>query len=158
MVASKKSDFKTALGYDQKIISGYQYQIEIQAKVLQSIQQALPKELATHVLYCTISGRKISLYTDSAAWSSQLRFYQQAIIKAAIDSEQGSFDTFQAKVIPKVKESKVKKKTIIPSEENIGLLLDQAEHQSDDKLKNSLLRLGNTLKKCRHNKNTLKNK
>lgn len=146
----KKTNFKSALSYDQKIMTGYKYKLAIHAKVLQAIQQVLPEELASHVLYCTITGKKISLYTNSAVWSSQLRFYKQVILKAAVDSKQGSFEIFQAKIIPKVKEVEIENKMITPSAENIDLLLDQAKHQSNDKLKYSLLRLGDTLKKRRH--------
>lgn len=148
----KKSDFRSALSYDQKIITGYKYQIAKQAKVLRSIQRALPDEISPHILYCTISGKKISLYADSPVWTSQLRFYKQAILKAATDSKQGSFDTFQAKIIPKVREVVIEKKTVTPSEESIDLLLSQAEHQTNDELKSALLNLGSTLKKRRKNK------
>ena len=152
-MSSKESGFKSVLNYDQKIMTRYKYQLAIHAKILQLIQQALPSELARHVLYCTVSDKKISLYTDSAVWTSQLRFYQQAILQAATNSQQGSFEIFQAKIIPPIKETVVKNKTITPSKESIDQLLNQAEHQADDELKNALLKLGNTLKKRRRHQN-----
>jgi len=144
-MANRKNFFKSALSYDRKLITSYKYQIDIQSKLLQKIKLKLPGELSTHVLYCVISGKKISLYTDSAIWSSQLRFYHHTLLQAAQDFNQGSFETLQIKIIPKVREVDVKQVKKIPSIENIDCILSQAENQTDLKLKNALLKLGKTL-------------
>lgn len=144
-MTNKKNFFKLALSYDRKIITGYKYQIDIHSKLLQKIKLKIPNELSTHVLYCVIWGKKISLYTDSAIWSSQLRFYHHTILQAAQDSNLGSFETLQVKIIPKVRKVDVKKEKKIPSTENIDCILSQAENQTDLTLKNALLKLGKTL-------------
>lgn len=144
-MANKKNFFKSALSYDRKIITSYKYQIDLQSKLLQKIKLTLPSELSSHVLYCVMSGKKVSLYTDSAIWSSQLRFYHQTLLQAAQDSNLGSFETLQIKIIPKVREIEVKTVKKFPSIENIDCILSQAENQTDLTLKNALLKLGKTL-------------
>lgn len=145
-MVNKNSFFKAALSYDKKIISSYKYQIDLQSKLLQKIKLKIPQELSSHLLYCVISDKKVSLYTDSAVWSSQLRFYHQIALQAAQDSNLGSFETLQVKIIPKVKEKVDKIKiTKLPSNKNIASILSQAENLTDLKLKNALVKLGETL-------------
>ncbi|MCK5828720.1 MAG: DUF721 domain-containing protein [Methylococcales bacterium] len=144
-MAKTRNFFKSVLKYERKIITSYKYQIDIQSKLLQKIKLKLPNELSSHALYCVISGKKISLYTDSAIWSSQLRFYHQTILQAAQNSNQGTFETLQIKIIPKVREIEEKKVSRLPSVENIDGILSQAENQRDLVLKNALFKLGKTL-------------
>lgn len=148
-MASKYNAFKSALGYEGKIFTLYKYQIETQAKLLQKIKATLPDNLSEHVLYCVLSNKKLSLYTDSAIWSSQLRFYHQTILQALLKTHSGVIETLQIKIIPqKVEQEPIEKSTKqLPSTENINFILEQAEHQDDDKLKNALLRLGKTFQK-----------
>lgn len=145
-MAYKKSFFKSALSYDRNMIANYKYQISIQTKVLQAIKASLPNNLSSHALHCVFSDNKISLYTDSATWSSQLRFYRQAILQAASNSNQGVFETLKIKIIPKINKLENKNLAKTPSSENIDYILDQAESQSDEKLQSALLNLGNTLR------------
>ncbi len=145
-MAFKKSFFKPVLNYDQKIIASYQYQIDIQSKLLQRIKSILPNHLAIHVLYSVASEKKLSLYTDSAVWSSQLRFYHQTILQTVSDYNHGYFETVQFKIIPQINEIEKKKKKNLPSIENIDFIINLAEKQDDKNLKNALNKLGNTLK------------
>ena len=77
---AKNSFFKSALGYEGKIFATYKYQLEIQNELLNAVKSALPSHLSSHALYCVASGKKVIIYTDSANWSSQLRFYHQDIL------------------------------------------------------------------------------
>jgi hypothetical protein len=148
-MASKYNTFKPALGYHGKVFTLYRYQIETQAKLLKKIQSALPDHLSSHALYCVLSNKKVSVYTDSAAWSSQLRFYHRTMLQALLSTHEGVIETLQIKVIPPSieKEPEQKQTKNIPSTENIDFILDQAEHQSNEKLKNALLKLGKTFQK-----------
>jgi len=148
-MAFKYNTFKPALGYHGKIFTLYKYQIETQAKLLKIIQATLPDHLSAHALYCVLSNKKISVYTDSAAWSSQLRFYHRTMLQALLSSQEGVIETLQIKIIPPSieKEPAQKKTKNIPSAKNIDFIFDQAEHQSNEKLKNALLKLGKTFQK-----------
>lgn len=145
-MAYKKSFFKPVLNYDQKIIANYQYQIDIQSKLLQKVKSILPNHLSIHVLYCVASEKKLSLYTDSAVWSSQLRFYHRTILQTLSEDSLGYFETVQFKIIPQTIEIEKKKKKNFPSIENIDCIINSAEEQDDKNLKNALNKLGNTLK------------
>ena len=145
----KNSFFKSALSYEGKIFATYKYQLEIQNKLLNTVKSALPSHLSSHALYCVASGKKVIIYTDSAIWSSQLRFYHQDILQALSASNNRIVEALQIKIIPQTIESKQKKTKRSPSPENIELILSQAEHQTDEKLKAALSRLGKTFKKLR---------
>ena len=143
----KNNSFKAVQGYKEKILARYAYRISVHSKLLQIIKSALPASLSPHAILCVASERKVSLYTDSAAWSSQLRFYNQTMLKAIISSNQGDYETIQIKIIPKTAQFEKKEKPILPSTENINILLNLAKNQTDETLKDALLKLGNTLKK-----------
>jgi hypothetical protein len=149
----KKDFFKSASSYEGKIISRYKGQIEIQNKILKIIASSLPEHLSSRALFCVISGKKIILYTDSATWSSQLRFYTKKILQAVQISEGGNYEVVQIKIIPKIMESEVQNSIKLPSVENINFILNQAENQTDEKLKKALLKLGTTFNKLSKKKN-----
>jgi len=144
---SKNNFFLPALGYEGNVLAGYKYQIEIQNALLKTIKSTLPETLSNHALYCVVSGKKISLYTDSAVWSSQLRFYHQTILRSLMDKNRGVYEILQIKIIPKIVEYEQKNTLTLPSAENINFILNQAESQTDEKLKTALLKLGTTFKK-----------
>jgi len=148
-MAYKKSSFKPSLGFEGKLLTLYKYQIETQAKLLIKIKAALPDHLSNHALYCVLSNKKLSLYTDSAIWSSQLRFYHQTILRSLLVSYSGTIETLQIKIIPQKTEqvAKQKQEKQLPSSENIEFILEQAGHQSDEKLKKALLNLGKTFQR-----------
>lgn len=146
---NKKSYFKSALNYEGKILSGYRYQIEVQNELLKKIRSTLPIELASHALYCVVSDKKILLYTDSATWSSQLRFYHKAIVQGLSSSDKHTFESVQIKIIPRFDAKKENSSKKIPSIDNIKQILLQAENQTDEKLKLALKKLGKTLKKSK---------
>ena len=148
-MAVKNDSFKSTLGFDGKVFTLYKYQIEIQAKLLKKIKHSLPDHLSAHALYCVLSNKKLSLYTDSATWSSQLRFYQQAILQSLLGSHEGIVETFQIKIIPQSVEQETVKKRVkkLPSQKNIDFILEQAKSQRDEGLRNSLLSLGRVFQK-----------
>ncbi len=143
---SQKKFFKSALAYEGKILSYYKRQQDIQNGLLNLIKSALPEHLAHHAQYCVVSQKKVLLYTDSANWSSQLRFYHQSMIQKISTSNQGRFEILQIKIIPPIIEQK-EQPVPIPSKENITLLLEQANHQQDVTLKTALRNLAGTLER-----------
>ena len=146
-MAYNKFFFKPALGYKGKVFAFYKSQIEIQRYLLNTIRSALPDSLSSHALFCVASEEKLLLYTDSAIWSSQLRFHQQAILQAILTKNQGDFISIKIKIIPKVIKPKQITEKKLPSTETIDLILAQADSQTDDLLKKSLFKLGQTFQK-----------
>ncbi len=148
----KNNSFKAVQRYEEKILARYIFRMSVHSELLQIIKSALPAALSPHAIHCVSSERKVSIYTDSATWSSQLRFYQKTMLKAINSSNQGSFETIQIKIIPKTVQFDKKEKPLLPSSENINSLLNQAKNQTDETLKAALLKLGNTLKKSNRRK------
>lgn len=142
--------FKSALDYEGKILRYYKYQQHAQNEVLTAVKAALPKQLASHALFCVVAEQKILLYTDSANWSSQLRFYRQQILQQLNTSRLGNFELLQIKIIPATIERQAKP-AHIPSAKNISLLAEQAKSQPDAVLKKALAKLACTLRKMAKN-------
>jgi len=143
----KNNNFKSVSSYEGKVISDYKGQIEFQNKLLKTIIAALPEHLSSHALFCVISGNKIVIYTDTASWSSQLRFYSKTLLQAILVSNLGDFEKLQIKIIPKIMQAERQNAIKLPSMENIDFILNQAENQTDEKLKKALLKLGTTFNK-----------
>lgn len=140
--------FKSALEFEGKVFTRYKYKIEAQTRLLEIIKAVLPENLSCHALSCVISEKKVLLYTDSAIWSSQLRFYHKTILRALVNSQQGTFQLLQIKVIPKTKDPLQMSLLNLPSAENISSIFEQANaRDSDDMLKKSLFNLATTFKK-----------
>jgi hypothetical protein len=117
-----------------------------QLAVLQSIKAVLPKNLANHALHCVINGNKLLLYTDSAIWASQLRFYDRAILAAAIaPTTTKPVALLQVKVLSAFTGISRKKRAYIPSQ----LVVDEIRANScainDPELKQALGKLSATL-------------
>jgi len=143
----KKNSFKPTLDYRSTILSGYKQQIAIQNKLLVSIKSSVPDRLAGHILSCAFSDQKVSMYTDSAIWLSQLRFYHQTILNTLLSSKLGSFQSLDIKIIPKKIQPETKDNKTYPSMDNVTFILDAAEQQPDNLLKNALLNLAETFQK-----------
>ena len=144
---SKINSFKTVDTYNNRILANYQQKIKQQDYLLNSVKAILPQPLTNHVLYCVVSVEKLLIYTDSAAWSSQLRFYQQSILNAVINTNSVSIQTVKIKIITPNNSPKEKFKQSIPSKSNIQLLRHCGESINDKRLKHALLNLSQTLTK-----------
>ena len=140
--------FKASLNQKSTLLARYKYQITKQNQILNIIKKGLPKNLSTHTIACAISNNKLSLYTDSAAWASQLRFYHQAILQNLAKAKQVHIISLQIKVIPPALENKTKNKPKknLPSVKNINDIFEVADAQPEGDLKNALLRLGKRFK------------
>jgi len=158
----KITSFKAALSFPNRTIAHFYSQIEQQKQVLQCIHAILPTEAAKHALHCVVSGKKLLVYTDTAAWASQLRFYNQAILAAIAPVTRESISIMQIKVrvetLPAGRNKEVVRdealqttspgrKPNIPSAEKIELIRHHSLTVSDEQLKQSLQRLSATLEK-----------
>lgn len=140
--------FKTALSYPNRSIAHFYSQIEQQKQVLQCIHGVLPPAIAQHTLHCVINGKKLLVYTDTAAWASQLRFYNSAILAAIAPVTRESVSIMQIKTGVEVLQSTPpRRKPNIPSAENIDFIRNHSLTVPDEQLKGALLKLSATLEK-----------
>lgn len=146
-MAKKTISFKAALSFQNRTMAHFYSQIEQQKQALERIHAALPAALAEHVLHCVINGKKLLIYTDTAAWASQLRFYNSAILATIAPATRESVSIMQIKVIADLANTHAQpsRKPIIPSAEKIELIRNHSLTAADDQLKLALLKLSATL-------------
>jgi hypothetical protein len=147
MTHSKKSVFKSALDFDGRQMAVCLAMIAEQNKLLAIVKTALPIEIAKSVNHCVRSKQRLLLYTESASWASQLRFYHQAILNKLAETEYKNIQGLQVKIQPKTIEQKTGRLLLIPSAKNIRMIQEQVKDQEQDVLSQALLRLSNTLEK-----------
>jgi hypothetical protein len=88
------------------------------------------------------------IYTASASWASQIRFYQRDILTKLAESGHRNIGNLLVKISPPVQEQVSQRSVQLPSAENISLIGGMmAEKQDGDVLKQALLRLAGTLEK-----------
>ncbi|HEY8158875.1 MAG TPA: DciA family protein [Methylobacter sp.] len=160
-MTKKLTSFKAALSFPNGTIAYYCSQIEQQKQVLQRIHEVLPIAIAEHALHCVVNGRKLLIYTDTAAWASQLRFYNRAILAAIAPVTRESVSIMQIKVRAETPSTgrrqeaedddlqtrPLGKKPNIPSPEKIAFIHSHSLTVSDEQLKTALLKLSATLAK-----------
>ena len=148
LMTKKTSSFKTALSFKSRAITHLYIQIEQQKQILRCIHGILPVAMAKHVQHCVVNGKKLLIYTDTAAWASQLRFYNSTILKAIAPLTGVSVSMMQVKIMVEMSRSlPPSRKPIIPSAENIGFIHSHGLTVSDEQLKLALLKLSATLAK-----------
>ncbi|WP_027148213.1 DciA family protein [Methylobacter tundripaludum] len=147
-MAKKPTSFKAALSFPSRTIAHFYSQIEQQKQVLQRIHEVLPATIAQHALHCVVNGKKLLVYTDTAAWASQLRFYNSAILAAIAPVTRDSVSIMQIKVrVETLQAASPSRKPNIPSAEKIEFIHNHSLTVSDEQLKLALLRLSTTLAK-----------
>jgi len=146
---SKPPTFKVSLSFQNRTMAYFYSQIEQQRQVLQRIQAAIPEALAKQVRHCLIRDKKLLIYTDSAAWASQLRFYKSAILAAIVPLPRTPVEVMQIKIIAGQTGLILgsKRKAKIPSVEKIELIRNDSLSVSDNQLKLALLKLSATLER-----------
>ena len=145
----KKPSFKRSLSFQNRTMAYFYSQIEQQRRILQRIQAVLPDALAKQTRHCLIKDKKLLVYTNSAAWASQLRFYNSAILAAIAPLTRTPVESMQIKIIGGQTGlvSGPKRKAKIPSIEKIELIRNHSLTVSDNQLSLALLKLSATLKR-----------
>lgn len=148
-MAKKPTFFKAALSFPNRTIAHFYSQIEQQKQVLQCIHGVLPAAIAKHALHCVVNGKKLLVYTDTAAWASQLRFYNSAILAAIAPVTRESVSIMQIKIMVETLQATPlpSRKPNIPSAEKIEFIHNHSMTVTDEQLKRALLRLSATLAK-----------
>ncbi len=143
-----KNKFKPALSHSNRAIASLMLQVDRQKKILGIVRSVLPEPLAKQVKCCLVKDRKLLLYTESAAWASQLRFYSQALEEMTRSKCGETVEATKVRITHSIKAPDSEPlEPKIPSLENIGLIRENVENASDSPLKASLLKLGKTLEK-----------
>ncbi|MGZ8142665.1 MAG: DciA family protein [Methylosarcina sp.] len=139
--------FRTAQSFPNRLLAHYFSQLEQQQLMLQLIREVLPDPLAQHVLHCVKNDKKLLVYTDSAAWASQLRFYKSPILTVLAATNGQAAENLQVRIFTEEvsPEKEGLKKANTPSVENIALIHNHGETIDDEELKQSLRKLSATL-------------
>jgi len=109
----------------------------------------LPEALAKQARHCLIRDKKLLIYTDSAVWASQLRFYNSAILAAIMPLKRTPVEILQIKILT-AKTGIIfgtRRKAKIPSVEKIEFIRSHSLTVSDDQLRLALLKLSSTLER-----------
>jgi len=145
----KPPSFKSSTAFYGRTLAGVHEQLIVQKQLLAKVRAILPGALAEHALHCVVSGKKLLIYTDSAVWATQLRFYlpkiqadESTLARAPVESVQIKVLTMQTGLA-----KTPKRKTKIPSAETIAIIHKDCECLDDDPLKFALLKLSATLKR-----------
>jgi hypothetical protein len=146
-MAQNARTLKAVLSYPNKTIALLCLQINQQLAILEHIKAVLPKELADHALHCVFNNKKLLIYTDSAIWASQLRFYGNTILTAIESINSDTVSALQIKVINVSETANTRKKRIavIPSQTVADDINSYSLTITDSQLKQSLDKLSSTL-------------
>lgn len=141
------STFKTALSFSNRPIDHFDSLIKRQKELLYAVQAAVPEPLEHHVQHCLVSGKKLLLYTDSAVWASQLRFYHETILAAIAPLSKNTATSVQIRITlaqagPSVSRSA---RANLPSPEQLAALRGLCLYAPENELNQALLRLAETL-------------
>jgi len=145
---SKKAVFKSALDFEARQLAVALQTIAAQKALAVIVKTALPAEIASHVQHCVQSGKRLLIYTETASWASQIRFFHTDILNKIIDSGQNNITSVQVRIALQLNQQHRNRTARLPSEENITMLRNQfKEQESGDELKQALAKLAKTLDK-----------
>lgn len=147
MKHSKKSAFKPALSYGPVHLTHYMAVMEQQRQLLDLVRSAVPQELALHIVHTLLSDLRLVVYTHSANWASQIRFYDELILNKLQASGQQKIRKLQVKLLMNETIQDSARHACLPSAETIDNLFGNLAQNRDDELAQALSRLGHILKK-----------
>jgi hypothetical protein len=148
-MTATKITYSPVLSFQNQITSQLHRQIAQQKQVLQAVQAVLPEHLAKQVRHCLIKDQKLLVYTDSAAWASQLRFYNTMMLTATESLTNQTLSSVQVRITISPSEliAHSERKARLPSQEKIAELQKDSLSIADDSLRLALLKLGATLER-----------
>lgn len=151
-----RKNFKSALDYPNRITTLLFAKLENHAAIRKIVRSLLPDNLSAHLSDCIIKENKLLLYTESAVWASQLRFYSPMIQKIASAQLAVTIDSLQVKVLahtPLISDRKEKRYPNIPSTATIDYLKKNSQGIQNKELQAALFRLSETLSRKNRRKN-----
>jgi hypothetical protein len=146
MKHSKKPAFRPASSYEQRHLSCCMARIEEQRHWLHQVRSVLPAEIAAHIVHVLISGARLLIYTYSASWASQIRFYDGVILNKLQASGQQKISKLQVKLLMPDAMKTARRHARLPSADTVDSVFGPLDSQRDDALGQALARLGRILK------------
>lgn len=139
-------EVKLILAYSNSSFNKLNLQLSEQLALLVKIKTALPEELGKHALHCVIGTKSITVFADSAAWATQLRFYSNAMLRAVnAASATGEFLSLRVKVLPAFGNHSQKRQASLPNLATAQALLAHSQSIEDHALRAALEKLSSTL-------------
>lgn len=133
---------KPTLAYPNDNISKLCATIKLQLFTLKHIKSVLPDQLAAHVLHCVPTNKKLLIYTNSANWATQLRFYDKKIIAAASLAGFTSINNMQVKITDMSASNTERKRNLkLPSQSVVDDIYRQGTTSTDPELSQALVKL-----------------
>lgn len=122
--------------------------LNLHKRVLAAVQRALPEFLASQCIACVVNQRKLNVYTASPVWASRLRYHKALILKSVNASNPTSIDRVDIRIlIAEPTASRPASRANAVSGETVKLLASLAQSTEHAPLKQSLLRLAESLEK-----------
>jgi hypothetical protein len=144
-MTTENLSFKLTLDHQNKVLAHYQKQVQQQQLLLNCIKATLPADLAERACYCVMAQCKVLIYTDSAVWASQLRFYANTILSKLVQSPQYSYlETIQIRILSPSPVVATTRQARIPSAQIIKQFAEDSTQHSDA-LSLALMNLSQTL-------------
>lgn len=124
-----------------------------QARALEELaritRDAVPEPMQPHVLACAVRDRTLIIFTDTAAWGSQIRFIQAAILEALAETTGHRLENVRFKIQQTATERPVdpggkpmvKNESHTISNRSRQLIASAAESIQDEQLAAALMRL-----------------
>lgn len=145
-MAFTRTEFKSALKLGSERLTPWLARIAEQQQLLALARSALPEALSQHAVHCVVSGNKLIVYCRSAAWASQIRFFQALILNKIKEAGQRNIGSLQVRLLLDSAAPQAAKAKHLPSRQVAERLIEQ-NADSGDELAAALNRLGNTLLK-----------
>lgn len=147
----KPTYFRKSLSFSNRSFDQLDCKIRQQKELLQSVRKVLPEVLAKHVQHSLLTGNKLLIYTDSAAWATQLRFYSPKLLAAVTTLSKNTAVNVQIKILtqqtgPSLQQAEA---AIIPSTERREAIRSLCLADPDSELAQALLNLLNTLERIK---------
>lgn len=137
--------FKSAFTFSNT--AAIRFQLAKHQKILDIVLSVSPAQIQPHIKDCVVNQEKLLIYVSSAAWASQLRFFQVQIKNAVNLHSREKITTLRIRmVVPSLLKSASRERKAIPSLDNIEMLRNNADALVEGKLKSALLKLSDTLK------------
>ncbi|AEF98700.1 DciA family protein [Methylomonas methanica] len=144
---SKKPLFKSAMDFNGRPLAMCLEKIAEQKQLLNRVRNSLPADIAEHAIHCVLSNTRLLVYTDSAVWASQIRFFNQEIVKSLPANGRQTIVSVQVKILLTPTSSTSRRTKCLPSAKTIDDILGRVDDKSNDALDLALAKLGRTLKK-----------
>lgn len=137
--------FKAIHEYDIGPLATCLARLGEQQALLAKVRTALPEALAGHVLHTVLSGSRLLLYVDSAAWASQIRFFRDAILALGLQAGRQSVNDVQLRILQAEAVERVRRANL-PTPETAERIAAENGAEGDE-LAAALNRLGATLRR-----------